>query len=142
MGYPHITFKLLYEYDALSVYISWPLFFTPESKVSRMFGSAPAGIFKKKSKEGNGGKKKRTIKKLLNFECTLDILNIFSEQNCTMNWHHQGVAPSLYNSMIYFSISFSPHKTIANQKLASFYRILSTNVDREGKPFISSIEGS
>jgi len=73
------------------------LFFTPESKRSRMFGSAPTSV-----------------------------LETLATTNCTMNWHHQGVAPSLYET---------------NQNLANFFRILSTNVDRENKPFISSMEG-
>jgi len=77
--------------------ISYPLFFTPDSNTSRMFGSAPASV-----------------------------LNTFATTNCTMNWHHLGVLPSLYST---------------NQNLAKFFRILSTNVDRENKPFISSIEG-
>lgn len=87
--------------SVLSLYdswdISWPLFFTPESKTSRLFGSAPS-----------------------------DVLSTLSTQNCTMNWHHQGVDPALYKT---------------NQNLTNFFRILSTNVDRENKPFISSIEG-
>eukprot|EP01113_Clastostelium_recurvatum_P028350 TRINITY_DN34307_c0_g1_i1.p2 TRINITY_DN34307_c0_g1~~TRINITY_DN34307_c0_g1_i1.p2 ORF type:complete len:143 (+),score=25.22 TRINITY_DN34307_c0_g1_i1:676-1104(+) len=43
-----------------------------------------------------------------------------------MNWHHQGVAPSMYKS---------------DPKIASTFKILSTNLDVDGKEFISSIEG-
>jgi len=31
---------------------------------------------------------------------------------------------------------------VKNAKLSSFYNIISTNVDRNGRPFVSTIEGS
>ncbi len=43
-----------------------------------------------------------------------------------MNNHECGVSPSDFN---------------ANSRLTSFYNVLSNNVDRNGKPFVSSIEG-
>jgi len=54
------------------------------------------------------------------------IYDILANENVTMNWHHWGISPDLYKT---------------DSKLASFYDILSTNVDINGKPFVSSIEG-
>ena len=48
------------------------------------------------------------------------------KENVTMNNHQSGVSPTTFTT---------------NSALASFYRVLSTNVDRKGKPFVSSIEG-
>lgn len=54
------------------------------------------------------------------------VYKTLSSEACTMNNHQSGVTPA----------SFA-----ANQRLKAFYNILSTNVDREGREFISSIEG-
>lgn len=43
-----------------------------------------------------------------------------------MNLHHDGVDPSQYSK---------------NQKIAAMFDLLSTNVDRKGKPFGSTLEG-
>ena len=43
-----------------------------------------------------------------------------------MNNHQDGVAPSQFET---------------NAQLASFYNLLSTNVDRDGNPFGSTMEG-
>ena len=43
-----------------------------------------------------------------------------------MNNHQDGVAPSQF---------------VTNPQLASFYNLLSTNVDRDGNPFGSTMEG-
>eukprot|EP01126_Amoeba_proteus_P041908 TRINITY_DN4527_c0_g1_i5.p1 TRINITY_DN4527_c0_g1~~TRINITY_DN4527_c0_g1_i5.p1 ORF type:complete len:159 (+),score=31.11 TRINITY_DN4527_c0_g1_i5:281-757(+) len=43
----------------------------------------------------------------------------------TQNLHHNGVLPSSF---------------MANQKLRGMFKILSTNSDRNGKPFVSSME--
>ena len=43
-----------------------------------------------------------------------------------MNFHQSGVDPTV---------------AAKNAKLAAFFNILSTNVDRNGKPFVSTIEG-
>lgn len=55
-----------------------------------------------------------------------DLYSIFATQNVTINLHHDGVYPSLFQT---------------NPQLASFYNLLSTNVDRKGVPFASSMEG-
>jgi len=55
-----------------------------------------------------------------------DVLEIITKQPVTMNNHNWGVAPSDWND---------------NAHLPKFYRILSTNKDRNGKEFISTIEG-
>ena len=47
-------------------------------------------------------------------------------ENCTMNNHVSGVTPQDFAN---------------NARLSGFYNALSTNVDRKGKAFISSIEG-
>ena len=49
-----------------------------------------------------------------------------SSENLTSNLHHDGVAPEEFRK---------------NQKLGEMFRLLSTNVDRRGKAFASSIEG-
>jgi gamma-glutamyl hydrolase len=55
-----------------------------------------------------------------------DIVNTLGTQPVTMNNHQYGVSPSDWN---------------ANKYLTSFFNVLSTNVDRAGKEFISTIEG-
>jgi gamma-glutamyl hydrolase len=47
-------------------------------------------------------------------------------KNVTMNLHHDGVDPSQYTK---------------NAKLSGLYNLISTNVDRKGKPFGSTLEG-
>ncbi len=47
-------------------------------------------------------------------------------ENITMNNHQAGVNPSFFSS---------------NPNLSAFFTLLSTNVDREGRPFASSMEG-
>ena len=51
-------------------------------------------------------------------------LGLFAE-NVTSNLHHDGVDPETYDT---------------NGALRGFYSVLSTNVDRKGKPFASTIE--
>jgi gamma-glutamyl hydrolase len=53
------------------------------------------------------------------------VWNTLSEQNVTMNNHQSGVAPV---------------KFATNDNLTSFFNVLSTNLDRNGIEFISSIE--
>lgn len=55
-----------------------------------------------------------------------DIFNTLATLPVTMNNHHYGVAPADWN---------------ANKFLPSTFNILSTNVDRAGKEFVSTIEG-
>jgi len=55
-----------------------------------------------------------------------DILNIISHQSVTMNNHVECVTPADF---------------LANEYLPDFYSVLSTNVDRKGKQFISLWEG-
>jgi len=54
-----------------------------------------------------------------------DIYEIFSSENITINLHHDGVPPNEYSQ---------------NSKLSAAVNLLSTNVDRKGKPFGSSLE--
>lgn len=54
------------------------------------------------------------------------ILNIFSTEPVTMNNHQMGVPPSAFAE---------------SAGLVSNFNILSTNVDRQGNPFVSSMEG-
>jgi len=54
------------------------------------------------------------------------VIKILTTQNVTENLHHSGVTPANFT---------------ANEKLNSFYNILSTNRDREGKEFVSTMEG-
>ncbi|GLE07554.1 hypothetical protein PINS_up018107 [Pythium insidiosum] len=49
-----------------------------------------------------------------------------SKKPITMNNHHQGITPTYFAKF---------------EKLTSFYSVLSTNVDRQGREFISTIEG-
>ena len=47
-------------------------------------------------------------------------------ENITVNLHHDGVSPESF---------------VANERLSSFFDVLSTNRDRRGRPFASTIEG-
>mmetsp|Transcript_10068 Transcript_10068/g.25158 ORF Transcript_10068/g.25158 Transcript_10068/m.25158 type:complete len:324 (-) Transcript_10068:459-1430(-) len=49
----------------------------------------------------------------------------FSQDNVTMNLHQNGVLPSTFQT---------------NAHLAQWFTVLSTNVDRQGRPFVSSFE--
>lgn len=55
-----------------------------------------------------------------------EIYQAFATKNITMNLHHDGVYPDAFKT---------------NFKLASFYNLLATNVDRKGLPFASAFEG-
>ena len=54
-----------------------------------------------------------------------DVVSILKLQNVTMNNHHYGIYPDHF---------------AATPALASFFNVLSTNVDRAGSPFVSTIE--
>ena len=54
------------------------------------------------------------------------LLDILTKDNVTANLHHDGVLPSTFYS---------------TSKLTQFYDVVSTNVDRKGTPFVSTIEG-
>lgn len=58
--------------------------------------------------------------------CVCEVLRILTTENVTANEHHDGIAPATYDH---------------NAALNSTFRILSTNRDRNGKEFISTIEG-
>jgi len=58
--------------------------------------------------------------------CPLSVLTTLTKQNSTMNLHHDGVIPDTYNQ---------------NQNLQQIFKVLSTNVDRKNKIFVSMIEG-
>jgi len=53
------------------------------------------------------------------------LMDALSKRNITLNDHECGVTPTTYAS---------------NAKLKKFFKVLSTNVDRNGKPFVSTIE--
>lgn len=53
------------------------------------------------------------------------IRQILETKKVTTNLHHDGVDPSTFSS---------------NSRLASFYNVLSTNVDADSKPFVSTME--
>ncbi|XP_044134979.1 gamma-glutamyl hydrolase-like [Bufo gargarizans] len=55
----------------------------------------------------------------------LELLHAVSEENITANFHHFGITPKTF---------------LANEKLATFYRILSTNQDQDDVEFISTME--
>lgn len=55
-----------------------------------------------------------------------DIYRILSQEPVTSNLHHDGIPPSRFQ---------------ASARLTDFYNVLSTNVDRKGSTFISTIEG-
>lgn len=54
------------------------------------------------------------------------VYNTFAQQPVTINLHHDGVTPTAFAS---------------DARLSSFFDLLSTNVDRKGSPFVSTIEG-
>jgi gamma-glutamyl hydrolase len=54
------------------------------------------------------------------------VIHDLATQDITMNNHHDGVTPDTY---------------ARNQQLNSFFTVLSTNVDRKGREFVSTIEG-
>lgn len=54
-----------------------------------------------------------------------ELYDILASQNVTFNSHHEGIYPAHFSS---------------NSALSSFYSVLSTNKDRKGKPFVSTIE--
>jgi len=49
----------------------------------------------------------------------------FLDENITTNFHHDGVRPSSFHS---------------NKRLQDFFRVVSTNKDRKGQEFVSTIE--
>ena len=53
------------------------------------------------------------------------VMSILGSQNVTFNSHREGIFP---------------HHLMENEALDSFYRILSTNYDRKGRPFVSTME--
>ncbi|XP_066449478.1 gamma-glutamyl hydrolase-like [Eleutherodactylus coqui] len=55
----------------------------------------------------------------------LELLHAVARENITANFHHFGITPKTFH---------------ANEKLSTFYRILSTNHDRDGVEFISTLE--
>lgn len=58
-------------------------------------------------------------------EAPADVLKILTTTNSTMNFHHDGVKTEVFKN---------------NLDLSKFYRLISTNVDRKGLNFVSTIE--
>ena len=56
-----------------------------------------------------------------------DTLFVLTQQNSTVNLHHDGVPPSAFST---------------SSKLSSAFQVLSTNVDKQGKAFVSTIEAT
>jgi len=57
--------------------------------------------------------------------CPSYVFDALATQPITMNNHQDGVTPSAFSS---------------SKALSSFYRLISTNVDKKGRPFVSTIE--
>ncbi|XP_056426895.1 gamma-glutamyl hydrolase-like [Hyla sarda] len=55
----------------------------------------------------------------------LELLHAVAKENITANFHHFGITPETFH---------------ANEKLSAFYHILSTNYDRHGMEFVSTME--
>jgi len=55
-----------------------------------------------------------------------DLMNIYASENVTYNHHQYGLEPNDF---------------FQNDKLTSFFNLISTNTDRVGRPFVSMIEG-
>ena len=56
-----------------------------------------------------------------------DVMNILATRNVTVNLHHAGVTPETYAT---------------NANLSSFFNVLSTNLDRTGRAFVSTVEAN
>lgn len=54
------------------------------------------------------------------------VLQWITSENITVNLHHDGIPPNEFQG---------------NRRLAEFFRVVSTNKDRRGRPFVSTIEG-
>jgi len=54
------------------------------------------------------------------------IVRVLRTENVTSNLHHDGVPPAKFQ---------------ASKRLTDFFRVISTNLDRKGKEFISTVEG-
>eukprot|EP01138_Halocafeteria_seosinensis_P013874 gb/GECG01014167.1/.p1 GENE.gb/GECG01014167.1/~~gb/GECG01014167.1/.p1 ORF type:complete len:341 (+),score=28.45 gb/GECG01014167.1/:1-1023(+) len=54
-----------------------------------------------------------------------DVMNILATENVTANLHHSGVTPETFKT---------------NDNLRDFYNVLSTNMDRKNRAFVSTIE--
>ena len=59
-------------------------------------------------------------------DMTKELMQSLLFDNITLNMHKLGVSPEVYRT---------------NQKINKMFRILSTNVDRKGREFVSTIEG-
>ena len=55
-----------------------------------------------------------------------DVRDAAARLNVTFNWHHDGVEPAAWD---------------ANDALAQRLAVLTTNTDRQGRPFVSTVEG-
>lgn len=55
------------------------------------------------------------------------VIHTLTTENVTANLHHSGVTPETFSS---------------NPLLAAFFNVLSTNVDRQGRAFVSTIEAA
>ena len=62
-----------------------------------------------------------------NEDTPADILNVLRTQNSTLNWHQCGI---------------TPHTFSTNTAMSTTMRSLSTNVDDNGREFVSSAEGA
>ena len=97
------------------------LLFTPHSlrlQSSLLFGSMPADVVNVRHFSN--------ALFVIRVSSSVLSLQIFQSQNVTMNNHQMGVTPADF---------------AAAPSLASRFTVLSTNLDRVGKRFVSSIEG-
>eukprot|EP00929_Paragymnodinium_shiwhaense_P108157 TRINITY_DN74482_c0_g1_i1.p1 TRINITY_DN74482_c0_g1~~TRINITY_DN74482_c0_g1_i1.p1 ORF type:complete len:379 (-),score=65.99 TRINITY_DN74482_c0_g1_i1:427-1503(-) len=68
----------------------------------------------------SGGERSRWIERM-----PASVLETFTKERSTTNLHHDGVTPHTFNG---------------SEALRSFFRVISTNADRKGKVFISTVE--
>lgn len=96
--------SVLSEHAYDSTDVAWPLVLTPAAATSFLFAPTAPTL------RGTAA----------------DIRAAATKRNVTFNWHHDGVAPAVWD---------------ANPVLAARLAVLSTNVDRAGTPFVSTVEG-
>jgi len=90
-----------------------PLIFTPAASTSRLFGHAPS-----------------------------QVMDAFATQAVTDNYHHNGISPKSFDCpllFLRFARSFFPI-TKDYPALRNFFEILTINFDRQGVPFVSTVE--
>jgi hypothetical protein len=108
MGFEMLTIITSQNFNILGYFdsenISMPLNFSSNASSSRLFGHAPAGtpiLFY--CVLMHNLKKKKTM--LIVFCFYVEIIKIFSTENVTLNNHHQGISPNIWNCMDFFLVA-------------------------------------